>query len=107
MECNGLDYVLDLVSELELCPAFPIHHSNLLKIGTRHHSPVEIDHHKSSNSTPRPQVGYFASYPLLVVKIFVLDSTTRTTKKNFKRSFTTSSCITTTTKLPEIFNIPS
>lgn len=57
-ESNGLDYVLDLVSELEICPAFPIHRSNLLKIGTRHHSPVEIDHHKPSTTT-RPQVYSF------------------------------------------------
>lgn len=56
-ECNGLDYVMDLVSELELCPAFPVVRSNLLKAGTKHHSPVEIDHHKQPTVSPaRPQV---------------------------------------------------
>lgn len=56
-ECSGLDYVMDLVSELELCPAFPVTRSQLLKIGTRHHSPVEIDHHKQPPASPsRPQV---------------------------------------------------
>ncbi|KAJ3645965.1 hypothetical protein Zmor_023581 [Zophobas morio] len=53
-EGSGLDYVMDLISELELCPAFPISKSPLLKIGTRKASPVEIDH---SPTTPtRPQV---------------------------------------------------
>lgn len=56
-EANGLDYVLDLVSELELCPAFPVARSGLLKVGTRHHSPAEIDHHKAAPA--RPQVLIF------------------------------------------------
>ncbi|RZB41182.1 unconventional myosin-XV [Asbolus verrucosus] len=53
-EGSGLDYIMDLVSELELCPAFPISKSSLLKVGTRKVAPVEIDH---SPTTPaRPQV---------------------------------------------------
>ncbi|XP_044253727.1 unconventional myosin-XV [Tribolium madens] len=53
-EGSGLDYIMDLVSELELCPAFPISKSSLLKIGTRRAAPAEIDH---SPTTPtRPQV---------------------------------------------------
>lgn len=53
-EGSGLDYIMDLVSELELCPAFPISKSSLLKVGTRRASPAEIDH---SPTTPtRPQV---------------------------------------------------
>lgn len=59
-DSNGLDYVFDLVSELELCPAFPVARSQLLKVGVRHHSPVEVDHHVSSLA--RPQVKYFYSY---------------------------------------------
>lgn len=60
-DCSGLDYVFDLVSELELCPAFPATKSQLLKAGTRHHSPVEVDHHANVSpitpTTPtRPQV---------------------------------------------------
>lgn len=59
-DSNGLDYVLDLVSELELCPAFPIIRSQLLKNGTRHKTPIEIDHHANSNATSptRPQVSF-------------------------------------------------
>lgn len=51
---NGLDYVFDLVSELELCPAFPIQKSSLLKMGSRRSFPVELDHHVSG--PVRPQV---------------------------------------------------
>lgn len=50
-DCNGLDYVLDLVSELELCPAFPIEKYEILKAGTKR---AEGDH--SFSSSPRPQV---------------------------------------------------
>jgi myosin-15 len=53
-EGSGLDYVMDLVSELELCPAFPISKSSLLKIGTRRSAPVEIDH--TPTPPTRPQV---------------------------------------------------
>ncbi|XP_060523322.1 unconventional myosin-XV [Cylas formicarius] len=49
-EGNGLDYVFDMVSELELCPAFPIQKSTLLRAGTRKNFPAEVDHH----STPAP-----------------------------------------------------
>lgn len=53
-EGNGLDYIMDLVSELELCPAFPISKSTLLKLGVRKAQLAEMDH---SPSTPtRPQV---------------------------------------------------
>lgn len=51
---SGLDYVFDLVSELELCPAFPATKSQLLKVGVRHSSPVENDHH--TTTITRPQV---------------------------------------------------
>lgn len=54
-EGNGLDYIMDLVSELELCPAFPVSKSTLLKTGTRKHTPTETDHHTLSSPT-RPQV---------------------------------------------------
>lgn len=53
-ECCGLDYVFDLVSELELCPSFPITKTQLLKVGIRNSSPVEVDHHTSTPA--RPQV---------------------------------------------------
>lgn len=53
-ECCGLDYVFDLVSELELCPAFPVSKVQLLKAGVRNSSPVEVDHHTSTPA--RPQV---------------------------------------------------
>ncbi|XP_076273553.1 unconventional myosin 10A isoform X2 [Rhynchophorus ferrugineus] len=54
-EGNGLDYVFDLVSELELCPAFPIQKSTLLKTGSRKTHPQEVDHHVVTTLT-RPQV---------------------------------------------------
>ncbi|KAJ8922961.1 hypothetical protein NQ315_001507 [Exocentrus adspersus] len=53
-EGNGFDYIMDLVSELELCPAFPVTKSTLLKTGKRH-LPTEMDHH-SPPSPSRPQV---------------------------------------------------
>ncbi|XP_025836405.1 unconventional myosin-XV [Agrilus planipennis] len=52
---NGLDYILDFISEMELCPAFPATKSNLLKSGVRRSSPTEVDHHISGSPT-RPQV---------------------------------------------------
>lgn len=54
-ETNGLDYIMDLVSELELCPAFPITKSNLLKVGTKRNSPIEIDHHLNRPQVPPPE----------------------------------------------------
>ncbi|KAJ8956705.1 hypothetical protein NQ318_014060 [Aromia moschata] len=54
-EGNGFDYIMDLVSEIELCPAFPAAKSSMLKTGTKRHSPVEIDHHSVPSPT-RPQV---------------------------------------------------
>ncbi|XP_045475987.1 unconventional myosin-XV isoform X2 [Harmonia axyridis] len=54
----GLDYVLDLVSELELPPGFPVSKSDLLKTGNRKQT-SEVDHHISQpipNSPTRPQV---------------------------------------------------
>ncbi|KAL1494091.1 hypothetical protein ABEB36_009744 [Hypothenemus hampei] len=57
-EGNGFDYVFDLVSELELCPAFPIQKSSLLKVGFRRHS-IEVEHHNHHVATPplvRPQI---------------------------------------------------
>lgn len=53
-EGNGLDYIFDLVSELELCPAFPIQKSTLLRTGSRRSFPVEVDHHVTTPT--RPQV---------------------------------------------------
>lgn len=53
-EGNGLDYVFDFVSELELCPAFPIQKSALLKTGSRRSFAVEMDHHVPA--PVRPQV---------------------------------------------------
>ncbi|XP_066258344.1 unconventional myosin-XV isoform X2 [Euwallacea similis] len=53
-EGNGLDYVFDLVSELELCPAFPVQKSTLLKMGSKRNLPIEVDHH--TTSPQRPQV---------------------------------------------------
>nr|CAH7758737.1 unnamed protein product [Callosobruchus chinensis] len=50
---NGLDYVMDLVSELELPPAFPATKSTLLKTGSRRPA-SEVDH--SPSSPTRPQV---------------------------------------------------
>ena len=53
---SGLDYIFDLVSEMEVCPAFPISGSSLFKGGARNASPVEVDHHITTNSIARPQV---------------------------------------------------
>ncbi|XP_072386404.1 unconventional myosin-XV [Diabrotica undecimpunctata] len=55
-EGSGLDYVFDLVSELELCPAFPIPKSTKLKYGSKRQSIVEPESHISSHSPARPQV---------------------------------------------------
>lgn len=54
-DCNGLDYVFDLISELELCPAFPVDKYDLLKTGTKRIS--ENEHIFAQTS--RPQVFYF------------------------------------------------
>lgn len=53
---SGLDYIFDLVSELELCPAFPMSRSTLFKGGVRTQTPVEIDHHVPPTTLTRPQV---------------------------------------------------
>ncbi|KAF5306868.1 hypothetical protein FQA39_LY00098 [Lamprigera yunnana] len=52
-DSNGLDYVFDLVSELELCPSFPVSKSQLLKVGVRHLTSNEIEH---VPSPIRPQI---------------------------------------------------
>lgn len=52
-DCNGYDYVFDLVSELELYPSFPVTRLPLLKTGIRRFAPVEVDH---MNTLMRPQV---------------------------------------------------
>ncbi|XP_022921200.2 unconventional myosin-XV-like [Onthophagus taurus] len=51
---NGLDYVFDLVSELELCPAFPVQRSTLFKSGSRSRNEVKIDQFQ-------PEIGQFRS----------------------------------------------
>lgn len=51
----GLDYVLDLVSEKELCPAFPTVRSDLLRSGRKNSKAnLSIDHETSNPK--RPQV---------------------------------------------------
>lgn len=55
-ETNGLDYIMNLVSELELLPAFPAKKSSLLRVGNKRPTPSEIDHYNSSPSTSRPLV---------------------------------------------------
>lgn len=62
-DCNGFDYVLDLVSELELCPSFPASRSQLLKFGIRQQTPTEVDHNISN--LPRPQVIIIVIYKCL------------------------------------------
>lgn len=54
-DCSGLDYVLDLVSELELCPAFPIEKYEILKAGTKRSAETEAMFMQNS----RPQVHIF------------------------------------------------
>ncbi|XP_062707917.1 unconventional myosin-XV [Aedes albopictus] len=49
----GLDYVLDLVSEKELCPAFPAVRSDLLRCGSRNPQPPPAE---PEMSPKRPQV---------------------------------------------------
>ncbi|XP_057659116.1 myosin-VIIa [Diorhabda carinulata] len=51
-EGSGLDYVFDLVSELELCPAFPIPKSTKLKFGSKR----QPESPNTSHSPARPQV---------------------------------------------------
>lgn len=49
----GLDFVLDLVSEKELCPAFPAVRSDLLRCGNRNPQTIPLD---AELSPKRPQV---------------------------------------------------
>lgn len=51
----GLDFVLDLVSEKELCPAFPTVRSDLLRCGRKSSKPAMLIDHDNSNPK-RPQV---------------------------------------------------
>uniref|UniRef100_W4VR33 Putative myosin class ii heavy chain n=1 Tax=Corethrella appendiculata TaxID=1370023 RepID=W4VR33_9DIPT len=53
----GLDFVLDLVSEKELCPAFPAVRSDLLRCGRKNSQPPAIEAEPSSPQVrSRPQV---------------------------------------------------
>lgn len=70
----GLDYVLDLVSELELPPGFPVSKSGLLKTGNRKQI-SEVDHHVSQpnpNSPTRPQVSFPSNLSNVIFIIFLL-----------------------------------
>lgn len=55
-EGSGLDYILDLVSELELLPAFPAPKSAKLKYGSKRQSIAEPETSHTSHSPARPQV---------------------------------------------------
>lgn len=57
-DCSGLDYVLDLVSELELCPAFPIEKYELLKAGMKR---TETDSIFPQNSRPQVRIYFIAT----------------------------------------------
>ncbi|XP_075156063.1 unconventional myosin 10A isoform X1 [Haematobia irritans] len=50
----GLDYVLDLISEKELCPAFPALRSDLMTTGAKFHRTVLPE--SDSSAPKRPQV---------------------------------------------------
>ncbi|XP_037809437.1 unconventional myosin-XV [Lucilia sericata] len=50
----GLDYVLDLISEKELCPAFPALRSDLMTTGAKFNRTILSDH--DGNTPRRPQV---------------------------------------------------
>lgn len=52
----GLDYVLDLVTEKELCPAFPAVRTDLLRSGRKNSHPNLIAGDVEPNSPRRPQV---------------------------------------------------
>lgn len=54
----GLDYVLDLVAEKELCPAFPAVRTDLLRSGRKNsrHSMSQDVHLEAPSSPKRPQV---------------------------------------------------
>lgn len=54
----GLDYVLDLIAEKELCPAFPTVRSDLLRCGRKSSKPAMIDHENmnTNSNSRRPQV---------------------------------------------------
>ena len=96
LESCGLDYVLDLVGEIELCPAFPALRNDTLRFGKRGGSrpvspprvpetpdlpsPSELS---ESSSLRRPQVIYFDIHSLEIVylniiyfkiRLFVYDS---------------------------------
>lgn len=57
-DLSGLDFIFDLISDMELSPGFPMPKTPSLKAGVRHSHPTEIEHHLSSpqSPAPRPQV---------------------------------------------------
>lgn len=54
-DSNGLDFVLDLISEKELCPAFPTVRSDLLRVG-RKNSKMALPQEPESPSLKRPNI---------------------------------------------------
>lgn len=55
-ETNGLDYIMDLVSELELISSFPTKKSSILKIGNKRPIPSEVDCYNCPPTNIRPAV---------------------------------------------------
>lgn len=54
-DSNGLDFVLDLISEKELCPAFPTVRSDLLRVG-RKNSKITVAPEPESPNPKRPNI---------------------------------------------------
>lgn len=54
-DSNGLDFVLDLISEKELCPAFPTVRSDLLRCG-RKSSKIAVAQEPESPNPKRPNI---------------------------------------------------
>ncbi|XP_061392176.1 LOW QUALITY PROTEIN: unconventional myosin-XV [Musca vetustissima] len=52
----GLDYVLDLIAEKELCPAFPALRSDLMTTGAKFHRTILSGEPGDTNTPKRPQV---------------------------------------------------
>lgn len=55
LDTNGYDYVFDLISELELCPAFPAERSDLLKVGKKVHNEQQIEKTLTRPQNPPPE----------------------------------------------------
>lgn len=69
-DCCGLDYVLDPLSEREMCPAFPSQRGEALRCGVRDERNAALMQNSEPQSPRRPQVNFF----FLIIYNFPLTS---------------------------------